>query len=106
MIIYIASPYTQGDQEANVRRQIVAAELIRERGHLPFVPLLFHLWHGISPHPYDYWMAMDLEWLSYCDALVRLPGESIGADAEVAEAKRLCLPVFYGLEEALTCLAR
>ena len=104
MIVYIASPYTGGDLEANVKRQIVAAELLQERGHLCFVPLLSHFWNKISPHPYDYWMAMDLGWLAHCDVLIRLPGESAGADAEVAEAHRRGLRVFFGLEEALACL--
>jgi hypothetical protein len=31
--------------------------------------------------------------LRACDAIVRLPGASSGADAEMAEAERLCLEV-------------
>ena len=39
----------------------------------------------------DEWIAIDLAWV---EAAVRIRGESVGADAEVAEAARLHLPVF------------
>ena len=81
--IYIASPYTQGDTALNVRDQIAAAECLREAGALPFVPLLSHLWHLMSPHPYNYWIEMDMDWLHHADAVLRLHGDSAGADAEV-----------------------
>lgn len=98
MIVYIASPYTKGGLEANVRRQIETADQLRKLGHLPYAPLLDHYWHVACPHPYEYWMQMSLEWLRKADAVVRLPGESAGADAEVAEALRLGIPVYLGIE--------
>jgi hypothetical protein len=33
------------------------------------------------------------------DAVLRLPGESTGADVEVAYAEGLNLPVFYSIDE-------
>ena len=78
--IYIASPYTQGDTALNVRDQIAAAECLREAGALPFVPLLSHLWHLMSPHPYNYWIEMDMDWLHHADAVLRLHGDSAGAE--------------------------
>ena len=105
MIVYIASPYTKGGHMENVCRQIDAADEIRDAGHLSYAPLLSHFWHILIPHEYDYWMAMDLEWVRKANALVRLPGASKGADAEVAEAQRLCIPVYHGLESFLDGLA-
>ncbi len=99
--IYIASPYTKGDVAVNVRENVLAADALTERGMVPFAPLLFHFWHLVQPRPYEFWTAMDLAWLERCDALVRLPGESSGADAEVARARELGLPVFFGLEAFL-----
>lgn len=99
MKVYIAGPYSIGDTAANVRRALEAAEKVRELGHLPFVPHLTHFWHLVFPHPYEYWIAMDNEWLLECDALLRLPGESVGADGEVAWARHCDLRVFYGLDD-------
>jgi len=40
-------------------------------------------------------MDLDFFWLSRCDALLRLPGDSNGADQEVVEAERLSMPIFW-----------
>jgi len=97
--VYLASPYTLGDPVLNVRAQIEAAEELVNLGYLPHVPLLSHLWHIASPHPYEYWMEIGLEWVRHCDILLRLPGESKGADAEVTLARELGIPVIFGLDE-------
>ena len=94
MRVYVAGPYTKGDVALNVRRAIGAAETLVEMGHTPLVPLLTHLWHLMSPHPWEYWMALDMAWLPVCDVLLRLPGESRGADMEATRARELCIPVF------------
>lgn len=102
MLIYIASPYSLGDQSLNIRRQIETADILLLKGHTPFVPCLSHLWHLISPKPYDEWMRIDLAFMGYCDAVLRLSGESKGADMEVAYARELCMRIYYNLEEIPT----
>src|SRR3990167_183968 len=97
--VYIASPYTQGSVSNNVRNSIEAAETLLDCGFLPFVPLLSHFWDLIVKHDYDFWMAMDLEWVARCDILLRLPGESKGADTEVARAKEIGVPVYFSVGE-------
>jgi hypothetical protein len=99
--VYIASPYTKGDVAVNVSSSIFMAENLREYGYLPFCPLLNHFWHFMSPHDYKYWSKMDLEWLDVCDCLLRIPGESGGADNEVEYMLRLGKPVFYSLFDLL-----
>lgn len=37
--------------------------------------------------------------LAHCDAVLRLPGESTGADQDVAIARRRGLPVYHRVEE-------
>jgi hypothetical protein len=44
-------------------------------------------------------MKINREWQTKCDALLRLPGESIGADIEVAFARQIGQPVFYSVSE-------
>ena len=59
------------------------------------------MWHLISLHEYKEWLGYDLSWLERCDALVRLPGESNGADGEVNRALALWLPVFESVDELI-----
>lgn len=98
MRVYIAGPYTRSDVAQNVRNAVHAADQVWALGDFPYVPHLTHLWHLISPHDYESWLELDLAWLNCCDCLIRLPGESAGADREVAEAQRLGLPVYLGIE--------
>lgn len=99
MRIYVAGPYTKGDVCVNVRTAIVTGNILRLMGHTPFVPHLTHFWHMVVPQEYDFWLKYDLEWLEVCDAILRIPGESSGADAEVNFARRLGLPVYFSIAE-------
>lgn len=94
MRVYVAGPYTLGDPVLNVRRAVQAANELFDAGHAPYVPHLTHLWHTISPRPFDDWMRLDLDWLPVCDAVVRLPGNSRGADMETSAARDYNIPVF------------
>lgn len=99
MWIYVSGPYTGGNRGANVSRAIRAGLRLREMGHVPIIPHLFHLAHLIDPQPYDFWMSWDLELLRRCDAILRFSGESPGADKEVEAAERAGLKVYYSIDE-------
>lgn len=99
MKIYVAGPLRQGDQFVNCRTAILAAERVIEMGHIPFVPHMTFIWHYLSPHDFEYWMAFDLAWLAECDALLRLPGDSEGSDIEEARARELDLLIFKDITE-------
>lgn len=47
------------------------------------------------------WLRIDLAWVATADAVLRLPGESAGADREVAFAREWCVPVFGSVEEVV-----
>ena len=104
MLIYIASPYTLGDTALNVRRQIKAADKLLEMGHTPLIPCLSHLWHLVSPKSYEEWLRIGLAWVGYSDAVLRLSGESKGADEEVRYAQLIGLPVYHSLKEIRTIM--
>jgi hypothetical protein len=99
--VYIAGPYTQGDVAVNVRSAYVAASRLADEGHAPFVPHHTHFWHMMFPRPYEEWLRLDLAFLPCCDAVLRLPGPSSGADGEVAHAKTLGIPVYTDIEVLL-----
>lgn len=99
LLVYIACPYSN-DPEANVQEALRVASQIRDNGWaVPFVPVLTHFWEKAYPAPYETWMEMDFEYLRRCDAVLRLPGVSPGADREVAFAEKLGLFVSYDLDE-------
>jgi hypothetical protein len=95
MRVYVAGPYTQGDVAQNVRRAIVAANDLLDRGHTPFLPHLTHFWHLVCPRRYEDWLALDLTWMHQCEVVLRLPGPSDGADRECAAAQAAGIPVVY-----------
>lgn len=100
-VVYIACPYTNGDVAVNVRESIIATDKLRALGFLPFNPQFTHFWHLLVPHTYEYWTKMDMEWLGVCDCILRLPGESSGADEEVKKMRELGKPVYYNIESLI-----
>ena len=97
--IYVAGPYTNGDVAENVHKAIKAANDLADLGFMPFLPHLTHFWHLQHQRPYKFWCELDNAFLPYCDALLRLPGESNGADAEVELAEKLGIPIFYSIKD-------
>ena len=95
MKVYVAGPYSKGDVALNVRSAILVAGQLRDAGFAPFLPHLTHFWHLVAPRPYEDWLDLDNQFIPCCDALLRIPGESSGADKEVALARSLNIPVFY-----------
>jgi hypothetical protein len=112
MLILIAGPYqsgTGGDPHlmaANLTRLEAAAWPIFRSGHIPMIgewvalPVLSSA--GAGPdHPLAdqvlYPTAHRL--LQHCDAVLRLPGESTGADQDVAIATERGIPVYHRVEE-------
>lgn len=113
MLVLIAGPYlsgTDGDPvrvAANRARLEAHAGPIYDRGHLPLVgewmalPIIHAaggVHHGDAVFSaYQYPVAQRL--LERCDAVLRIPGESRGADLDVAKARELGIPVYSTVEE-------
>ncbi len=96
--VYVAGPYTKGDTILNIRKAILAGEKLRARGFCPFIPHLTAFWHIIAPSPYEEWLDLDNQFLPCCDVLLRIPGESSGADSEVALARSLSMFVYTDID--------
>lgn len=99
--IYIAGPYTKPDPEMNTAEAIFMGDWVRSLGFSVYIPHLTHYWEKQIHHEFEFWMEHDLEWLDVCDAVLRLPGESAGADREVAYAKEHGKPVYYSIPELI-----
>ena len=99
--VFISSPYTIGDQDENVKVQMDVFNKLYSIGFIPFAPLLFHFQHNIHPLDYDEWLEIDFAWLDTCDFILRLPGDSIGADKEVKYAKDTGIPTVFTVDELI-----
>jgi len=113
-LILIAGPYRSGTDDDparmadNLKTLEQAAWPLFKAGHIPMIgewvalPVLSSA--GASDGPLDplaeqvmYPTAQRL--LQHCDAVLRLPGESTGADQDVKIATERGIPVYHSLEE-------
>lgn len=95
-IVYVAGPYTNPDPVENTHNAIKAADDLYVRGVcVPIIPHLSLLWHMVRPHTdVNFWYDYDILIMLRCDAVLRLPGVSSGADREVEIAVAHNIPVF------------
>jgi len=113
MLILIAGPYRSGTNDdpmlmkKNLEFLESAALPLFEKGHIPMIgewvalPLI-QLAGSQKPgdaawEKIQYPVAHRL--LELCDAILRLPGASKGADADVALAREKGIPVYYAIDE-------
>lgn len=100
--VYVASPYTKPDPCINTHNAVRVGQQLWELGYCPFVPHLSHFWHTMIPNPYPMWLELDAQWLRVCDVMLRLPGESSGADKEEVIAVDRDIPVVRSVEELVS----
>lgn len=99
--IYICGPVTKGDRTHNFSQACIAQRELMAAGFAPFNPMLSMMHPDAYLIEHEDWMAADLPWVEVADALLRLPGESVGADREVEYARQKNIPVFLSVEELL-----
>lgn len=98
--VYVSGPYTNPDPVVNTHIAIKAGILLRDAGYCPVIPHLSLLVDMVSPHPPDFYYQWDLCLLHRCDFMLRLPGESWGADREEEYALQLGIAVHKMTAEA------
>ena len=102
MRVYVAGPYTLGDRSENVRNAMRAMDELIAAGHEPFCPLLSHFQDLAFPRPWSDWIRLDLAWLPFAEAFIRLPGESVGtSDYEEPLAWKHNIPSYNSVEAFL-----
>ncbi len=113
MLILIAGPYASGTggdpalMARNLERLEEAAWPVFAAGHVPMIGewvALPVLRSAGADGPQDPLAAQVMyptaeRLLAHCDAVLRLPGDSKGADQDVAIARDRGIPVYFSLEE-------
>jgi hypothetical protein len=116
-LILIAGPYRSGtgDDPAlmaqNLARLERAAWPIFQAGHIPMIgewvalPVLRSAGANgpLDPLAEQVMYPTAERLLEHCDAVLRLPGESTGADEDVAIATRRGIPVYHRLDQIRGC---
>jgi hypothetical protein len=98
--VYIAGPIGKPEaMEQNALAALVYANRLKDVGLVPFVPHLCVWWDRHYPGRYEDWFEYVVAWLKRCDALLRIPGESPGADKEMVIARQLNIPSFYNIPD-------
>ena len=113
LLILIAGPYRSGTDDrpermaANLRALEAAAWPIFRAGHLPMIgewvalPVLASAGATgvLDPLAEQVMYPTADRLLHHCDAVLRLPGASTGADQDVRIAKERGLPVYFRVED-------
>jgi nucleoside 2-deoxyribosyltransferase len=95
--IYMAGPYRLPNRDVNRKLAVAAGKRVRDTldvvASVPHNDLLEQMQFD---EPDEYYLAATLDLMRCCDAVYRFSdGFSAGSDAEVAEAYRLKIPVFF-----------
>lgn len=121
--VYIAGPISKGDLADNVNQATRAFLTLARAGLAPLCPhwsvyarddvvrvdrrnekpQRIVCYGEAQPNDltHDEWLAIDIPWVLASDAVLRLPGESAGADRECEAAASHGIPVFVSIAEVL-----
>ena len=107
MRVYVAGKYSDNNVLSvlrNIKHGISVATKIMKLGHSPFCPWLdyqFILMEQGETLNVDDFYRYSMDWLKVSDCLVVLDGweSSTGTIAEIETAKKLGIPIYYGLDE-------
>lgn len=121
--VYLAGPISLGDLAHNINQGTEAFIALAKAGLAPLCPMwsvyakearngqgtgnakrpvyCYATAEGNDRMSHEEWLGIDLSWVSVCAAVLRLPGESRGADTETAYARSRLIPVFDSVDEVL-----
>lgn len=120
--VYLAGPISKGDLAHNINQASEAFLALMRAGFAPLCPhwsafaggCFYDSGHAVIARAeklpagttHEDWMGVDLPWVEVSDAVLRLPGESVGADIEVAHAHYHDIPVFDSLNDVIAYFNR
>lgn len=99
--VYIACPISKGNRIFNFTAACHAQERLLQLGFAPLNPALSMMHPNAWLIEHETWLTSDLAWVEAADVVLRLEGESIGADREVAHALSLGIPVVHSAVDAI-----
>lgn len=98
---YLSGPITKGDRQHNFDQAADAQRRLMAAGFAVLNPMLTMLLPGAWDIPHSTWIDNDLPWIAKAKAVLRLPGESVGADQEVAFARLKGISVYDDIDHLI-----
>ncbi|PYE37840.1 phosphoglycerate kinase [Rhizobium sp. PP-F2F-G38] len=119
MLILIAGPYRSGTNDdpakmaANLKVLEAPSHALFQAGHVPMIGewVALPIWHAAGGKTVGDALYEEIfhpvagRLLALCDAVLRLPGASKGADNDVRIARERGIPVYERLEDVPGCAA-
>lgn len=99
IMVYIACPIERGVSSVNYWQASETERQLIQSGYAPINPARWMTVEWKQEIDYRTWMDVGLRKLRACDAVLRIPGESRGADLEEMHAGLFRIPCFYSLDE-------
>jgi hypothetical protein len=94
-LVYLSGAITRGDKNVNWFVAAQAQVALMRAGFAVINPMSSMLMPESVNIDWETWLLMDERIIEACDFLIRIPGDSDGADREVAHALALGIPVHY-----------
>jgi hypothetical protein len=91
--IYISGPITKGDRNENFAQAAKAQIELMQAGFSTYNPMLSMANFASEDCDWETWLECDEAWVAVSDFVLRLPGPSLGAERELAFARRHGIPV-------------
>lgn len=105
--VYIAGPMTNGSGRffnmAKINEAIKVYFTLIKLGFVPHCPQLTVFGEFMSPNDvsYEQWLELDRCYIDDTDVVLRIEGDSKGADRECEYARHYGKPIIYGLDSFL-----
>ncbi len=105
-LIYISGPISKGNRNLHLLQSLEAHRELMQCGFSVINPMLnmlapFNSSLGDAHLTHEDWMENDLPCVRVADAVLRLPGHSLGGDMECLYAERVGVPVYKTVEELI-----
>lgn len=100
-LIYISGPITRGDKIHNHHQAILAHRELIKLGFSVINPMVSMTYEWNSEIPHEAWLENDLPHVAAAEAVLRLPGESLGAEMECLYAEECGVPIYTSVEDLI-----
>lgn len=105
--VYVAGPISKGDLRSNINQARDAMLRLMRAGFAPYCPHLSAYLGGDEPEALpcgttlEDWYTLGEAMVRGCHILLRLPGESVGADREMEVARMIGMPIYTSLDRLI-----
>lgn len=93
--VYISGPITKGNRTSNFAQACHAQKTLMAAGFAVLNPMLSMMHPDAWNIDHETWVANDLPWVACADVVLRLPGESDGAERECEFARHNNIAVIH-----------